>query len=103
VGSEDFPRRVSKQVTGVEQETSVQGVRDKGNTSAAAEALFFQNARKLCPLTRRFRRGSLCERPNQEFGFKPLMHFSAYLMIAALVLLGLQLAYAFYQLATFML
>ena len=31
------------------------------------------------------------------------MHFSAYLMIAALFLLGLQLAYAFYQLATFVL
>jgi hypothetical protein len=31
------------------------------------------------------------------------MHFSAYLMIAALVLMGLQLAYAFYQLATFIL
>jgi hypothetical protein len=31
------------------------------------------------------------------------MHFSAYLMIAALVLMGLQLAYAFYQLAAFVL
>jgi hypothetical protein len=31
------------------------------------------------------------------------MHFSAYLMIAALVIMGLQLAYAFYQLASFML
>jgi hypothetical protein len=31
------------------------------------------------------------------------MHFSAYLMIAALVLMGLQLAYAFYQLASFVL
>jgi hypothetical protein len=31
------------------------------------------------------------------------MHFSAYLMLAALLLLGLQLAYAFYQLATFVL
>ena len=31
------------------------------------------------------------------------MHFSAYLMIAALILLGLQLAYAFYQLASFVL
>ena len=30
------------------------------------------------------------------------MHFSAYLMIAALVIMGLQLAYAFYQLASFM-
>jgi len=29
------------------------------------------------------------------------MHFSAYLMTAALVLMGLQLAYAFYQLAMF--
>ena len=35
--------------------------------------------------------------------FQVLMHFSSYLMIAALVLLGLQLAYAFYQLATFVL
>jgi hypothetical protein len=32
-----------------------------------------------------------------------LMHFSAYLMIAAMVLMGLQLAYAFYQLAAFFL
>jgi hypothetical protein len=31
------------------------------------------------------------------------MHFSAYLMIAAVVLIGLQLAYAFYQLAAFFL
>lgn len=31
------------------------------------------------------------------------MHFSFYLMIAALILLGLQLAYAFYQLASFVL
>jgi len=33
------------------------------------------------------------------FGFQALMHFSSYLMIAAMVLMGLQLAYAFYQLA----
>ncbi len=32
-----------------------------------------------------------------------LMHLSSYLMIAALVLMGLQLAYAFYQLASFIL
>ena len=31
------------------------------------------------------------------------MHLSAYLMIAAMLLMGLQLAYAFYQLATFFL
>jgi hypothetical protein len=37
------------------------------------------------------------------FWFQFLMHFSAYLMIAALVLMGLQLAWAFYQLASFVL
>ena len=35
--------------------------------------------------------------------FQTDMHFSFYLMIAALVLMGLQLAYAFYQLAAFVL
>jgi hypothetical protein len=39
----------------------------------------------------------------RHFGFKSLMHFSSYLMIVALVLIGLELAYAFYQLATFVL
>jgi hypothetical protein len=44
-------------------------------------------------------------RPHQEedFRLQVLMHFSAYLMIAALVIMGLQLAYAFYQLASFVL
>jgi hypothetical protein len=35
----------------------------------------------------------------EGFGFQALMHFSSYLMIAAMLLMGLQLAYAFYQLA----
>jgi hypothetical protein len=35
--------------------------------------------------------------------FKVLMHFSFYLMIAALVLTGLEVAYALYQLASFVL
>jgi hypothetical protein len=39
----------------------------------------------------------------KDFRFQGLMHFSAYLVIAALVLMGLQLAYAFYQLASFVL
>jgi hypothetical protein len=34
---------------------------------------------------------------------KSLMHFGSYLMIAALVLTGLQVLYTLYQLATFML
>jgi hypothetical protein len=39
----------------------------------------------------------------RHIGFQALMHFSPYLMIVALVLIGLELAYAFYQLATFVL
>jgi len=39
----------------------------------------------------------------KAFWFQATMHFSSYLMIAALVLMGLKLAYAFYQLATFVL
>jgi hypothetical protein len=35
--------------------------------------------------------------------FKLLMHFGLYLMIAALVLMGLEVIYALYQLATFVL
>ena len=34
---------------------------------------------------------------------KALMHFGVYLMIAALVLMGLEVIYALYQLATFVL
>jgi hypothetical protein len=37
------------------------------------------------------------------FLFQSPKHVSSYLMIAALVLMGLQLAYAFYQLASFVL
>lgn len=37
------------------------------------------------------------------FGFKPFMHFSFYLMIAALVLVGFEVAYALYQLTLFVL
>jgi len=35
--------------------------------------------------------------------FKVLMHFGFYLMIAALVVVGLEVAYALYQLASFVL
>jgi hypothetical protein len=37
------------------------------------------------------------------FGFKSLMHFSFYVMIAALVLVGFEVAYALYQLTLFVL
>jgi cytochrome b561 len=39
----------------------------------------------------------------RENCFKAVMHFSFYLMIAALVVVGLEVAYALYQLATFVL
>jgi hypothetical protein len=41
--------------------------------------------------------------PREVSGFKPLMHFSFYLMIAALVLVGFEVAYAIYQLTLFVL
>jgi hypothetical protein len=42
-------------------------------------------------------------RPHDSIWFKPSMHFSFYLMIAALVILGVEVAYALYQLANFFL
>jgi hypothetical protein len=43
-------------------------------------------------------------RARQEvFGCKPFMHFGFYLMIVALVVMGLEAIYALYQLATFFL
>lgn len=39
----------------------------------------------------------------ENSGFKSFMHFSYYLMIAALVLVGFEVAYALYQLTLFVL
>ena len=98
---------------GVELETSGQEeVRDKGDkgvTSAAAEAFLF-SCRRI------FRRGLVpsdvyrvwftawrdSARAAKGIGFKSRMHFNYYLMIAALVLMGLEVLYALYQLATFL-
>jgi hypothetical protein len=41
--------------------------------------------------------------PRAAFGFKTFMHFSYYLMIAALTLIGFEVIYALYQLAAFVL
>ena len=41
--------------------------------------------------------------PRAAFGFKSFMHFSYYLMIAALTLIGFEVIYALYQLASFVL
>jgi hypothetical protein len=100
---------------GVELETSGQEeARDKGRgkgvTSAAAEAFLFLVARRM--VRRRLvpsdayrvwftaRRDSA--RAARGIGFKSLMHFGYYLMIAALVLMGLEVLYALYQLSTFL-
>jgi len=42
-------------------------------------------------------------RPREVFGFKSFMHFSYYLMIAALTLIGFEVIYALYQLVSFVL
>jgi hypothetical protein len=42
-------------------------------------------------------------RPQEKIDSRVLMHFSFYLMMAALVLVGLEVAYALYQLAAFVL
>ena len=41
--------------------------------------------------------------PITNIWFKTLMHLGSYLMIAALLLMGLEMIYALYQLATFVL
>jgi hypothetical protein len=48
------------------------------------------------------RSGATSHRPQEVLVSRPEMHFGFYLMIAALVLMGLELLYALYQLATFL-
>ena len=48
------------------------------------------------------RPGAQFARAAKGIGFKSRMHFGYYLMIAALVLMGLEVLYALYQLATFL-
>jgi len=95
---------VNKQELASNKRTSGQeGVRDKSITSAAAEA-FFSNCQKNSSVTSRTDGClSFAQNSRRQVWFQAIMHSSAYLMIAALVLIGLELAYAFYQLATFIL
>jgi hypothetical protein len=46
--------------------------------------------------------GAVAHGPQEAFGSSPSMHFGYYLMIAALVLMGLEVLYRLYQLATFL-
>jgi hypothetical protein len=81
-----------------------EGVRENGIASAAAEAFLFSGEVRQATIRSPRFRSFVTRRVQADISwFQALMHFSAYLMIAALLLLGLQLAYAFYQLATFVL
>ena len=97
---------MNRQEACVEQETSGQEeVRDNGVTSAAAEA-FCSQCRRVCRYSSFQRIGvwlRILSGPRAAFGFKFLMHFSYYLMIAALTLVGFEVIYALYQLAAFVL
>jgi len=80
VGNQDFPRRVNKQESDVEQETSGQEeVRDEGITSAAAEA-FSSNCRRIvlpgdrpcgCPLSLVLRPCAICTRGKKHLAASP--------------------------------
>jgi len=93
------------------KETSVQeGARDKGITSAAAEAFSFSvtdasfaGGLRLSARTEfGLRPAANWARAARGIGFESGMHVGYYLMIAALLLMGLEVLYALYQLATFL-
>jgi hypothetical protein len=95
---------VNRQEACVEQETSGQEeVRDNGVNFRGGGSLLFQLPKSL-PGIRSFQRIGVWLRilsgPREAFGF---MHFSYYLMIAALTLIGFEVIYALYQLAAFVL
>jgi hypothetical protein len=92
-------------------ETSVQEeARDKGSISAAAEAFSFSIADPSFAGAFAFRRvqdlvdgyAAAWAWTARGIGFEFGMHVGYYLMIAALVLMGLEVLYALYQLATFL-
>jgi len=93
--------QASKNPLGIEE------VRDRGVTSAAAEAFLFKAGEVFAGRSFFHARIELGSRPERRgrrnYLVKSLMHFGSYLVIAALVLTGLQVLYALYQLATFML
>jgi hypothetical protein len=106
VGSEDFPWDVSEQELASNKRLS-------GKKRFATKAIL-PRRRKIsfqkCRVRQAAHPALQCSelrgpinKTKRDFRFHVLMHFSAYLMIAALVIMGLQLAYAFYQLASFVL
>jgi hypothetical protein len=49
------------------------------------------------------RPGAKLPGPEESIWFKAIMHFGFYLMIAALAIMGVEVAYALYQLAVYFL
>jgi hypothetical protein len=113
VGNQAFPRRVNKRGAGVEQETS-----DSKRFATKALLHFRGGGGFLFPLPTNdlpgdhpfrmptefgSRAGAIPRARQQAFDCKPFMHFGFYLMIAALVLIGLEAIYSLYQLAAFVL
>ncbi|MDE2243122.1 MAG: hypothetical protein KGK01_11970 [Bradyrhizobium sp.] len=95
---------MNRQEAGVEQRT--EKVRDERIPSAAAEAFCSSCRRDISPGDDVFRRASslvqnagAIRAPQHAIGCKSSMHFGFYVMIAGLVLLGLEASYALYQLA----
>ena len=66
-------------------------------TNSSPEACPFRRVSSLVHGLARFPHG-----PQKHLVSSPAMHFGFYLMIVALVLMGLQVLYALYHLATFL-
>jgi hypothetical protein len=101
---------VNKQEAGVEQETSDRRGSRRRHHFRGGGGFLFQLPTNSSPGdrlsdTHRIRFTSQRDpRARQEaFDCKLFMHFGFYLMIAALVLMGLEAIYSLYQLATFVL
>ena len=105
VGNEDFLRRVKKQDLASNKRppakkrfaTRVSLPRRRKPSSRTAKKMRQAHAVTVVSASRK------TVHFKKAYWFQALMHFSAYLMAAALVLMGLQLAFAFYQLATIIL
>src|SRR5262249_28741958 len=98
VGNEDFPRRVNKQELASNRDLRARrGSRQRHHLPRRRKPSFSTVSEARRAATRAHWRS---HRDLQEDNwFLAFMHLSSYLMIAAMVLMGLQLAYAFYQLA----
>jgi hypothetical protein len=101
---------VNKQEAGVEQETSDRRGSRRRHYFRGGGSFLFQLPTNNSPGDCLFRTHWVwfttlrdLRAGYQAFGCKRFMHFGFYLMIAALVLIGLEAIYSLYQLAAFVL